>query len=154
MSDRNSFLRKKPLRNLGCFHGLSLDATRLYNSCPSNGSIVGQQHSSARSRCALPLRIAITVDPEIPVSPMCMVALSESWTCWCAASCSATDMSLVANPESQVGAAYCLPTVASRKIDTLANMWHVSGDPRGTSTWCIVCPPGLPRAAAPAFPKS
>jgi glycosyltransferase involved in cell wall biosynthesis len=88
------------------------------------------EHRTEESgRAARPLRIAITVDPEIPVPPrlyggierivdMVVRGLVQR----------GHDVTLFANPESRVSCRL-LPYSRSRsqsKVDTVTNMWHVS----------------------------
>jgi len=87
------------------------------------------EHRTESGRSARPLRIAITVDPEIPVPPLLYGGIERI-----------VDMlvrglvhrghvvTLFANPESQVPCRLLpYPRLRSQsKTDTLVNMWHVS----------------------------
>jgi glycosyltransferase involved in cell wall biosynthesis len=75
------------------------------------------------------LRVAITVDPEIPVPPRLYGGIERIVDMLVRGLVQrGHDVTLFANPESQV-ACRLLPYPGSRsqsKIDTVANMWHVS----------------------------
>src|ERR1017187_4447630 len=78
---------------------------------------------------ALPLRIAITVDPEIPVPPVLYGGIERIVDMLVRGLVQRDhDVTLFANPESQVSCRLLpYPRLRSQsKIDTLANMWHVS----------------------------
>jgi hypothetical protein len=68
----------------------------------ANGGIVGHQHNSAKERTALPLRIAITVDPEIPVPPVLYGGMSIVDVLVRGLVQRGHDVTLFANPDSQV----------------------------------------------------
>jgi len=85
--------------------------------------------SAEGDRCALPLRIAITVDPEIPVPPLLYGGIERIVDMLVRGLVQrGHDVTLFANPESQVSCRLLpYPRLQSQsKIDTLANMWHVS----------------------------
>src|SRR5258708_4836356 len=75
------------------------------------------------------LRIAITVDPEIPVPPRLYGGIERIVDMLVRGLLQrGHDVTLFANPESQV-ACQLLPYPGSRsqnRIDTVSNMWHVS----------------------------
>jgi glycosyltransferase involved in cell wall biosynthesis len=78
---------------------------------------------------ARPLRIAVTVDPEIPVPPRLYGGIERIVDMLvCGLAQRGHEVTLFANPESQVSCRV-LPYPGSRsqnKIDTFANTWHVS----------------------------
>ena len=80
-------------------------------------------------RAARPLRIAITVDPEIPVPPLLYGGIERIVDMLVRGLVQhGHDVTLFANPGSQVSCRLLpYPRLRSQsKIDTLANMWHVS----------------------------
>ena len=85
--------------------------------------------SAQGERCALPLRIAITVDPEIPVPPVLYGGIERIVDMLLRGLVQrGHDVTLFANPDSHVPCRLVpYPRLRSQsKIDTLANMWHVS----------------------------
>jgi glycosyltransferase involved in cell wall biosynthesis len=85
--------------------------------------------STEGKRDALPLRIAITVDPEIPVPPVLYGGIERIVDMLLRALVQrGHDVTLFANPDSHVPCRL-VPYQRLRsqsKIDTLTNMWHVS----------------------------
>src|ERR1700751_5164266 len=78
---------------------------------------------------ALPLRIAITVDPEIPVPPLLYGGIERIVNMLVRGLVQrGHEVTLFANPDSQVPCRLLpYPRLQSQsKIDTLANLWHVS----------------------------
>ena len=78
---------------------------------------------------ALPLRIAITVDPEIPVPPLLYGGIERIVNMLvCGLVQRGHEVTLFANPNSRVPCRVMpYPRLQSQsKIDTLANLWHVS----------------------------
>ena len=78
---------------------------------------------------ALPLRIAITVDPEIPVPPLLYGGIERIVNMLVRGLAQrGHEVTLFANPDSQVPCRLLpYPRLQSQsKIDTLANLWHVS----------------------------
>jgi glycosyltransferase involved in cell wall biosynthesis len=85
--------------------------------------------SAEGERCALPLRIAITVDPEIPVPPVLYGGIERIVDMLLRGLVKrGHDVTLFANPDSHVPCRLVpYPRLRSQsKIDTLANMWRVS----------------------------
>ncbi len=85
--------------------------------------------SADGDRCALPLRIAITVDPEIPVPPVLYGGIERIVDMLVRGLVQrGHDVTLFANPDSHVPCRLVpYPRLHSqKKTDTLANMWHVS----------------------------
>jgi glycosyltransferase involved in cell wall biosynthesis len=85
--------------------------------------------SAEEDRCALPLRIAITADPEIPVPPVLYGGIERIVDMLVRGLVQRDhDVTLFAHPDSQVPCRLVpYPRLHSqKKIDTLANMWHVS----------------------------
>ncbi len=85
--------------------------------------------SAEGDRCALPLRIAITVDPEIPVPPVLYGGIERIVDMLLRGLVQrGHDVTLFANPDSHVPChLVSYPRLRSQsKIDTLANMWRVS----------------------------
>jgi glycosyltransferase involved in cell wall biosynthesis len=85
--------------------------------------------SEEGERCALPLRIAVTVDPEIPVPPVLYGGIERVVDMLVRGLVQrGHDVTLFANPDSHVPC----PLVpyqrlrSQSKIDTVANMWQVS----------------------------
>lgn len=96
---------------------------------PAVGFSATSATSEEGERCALSLRIAITVDPEIPVPPVLYGGIERVVDMLVRGLVQrGHDVTLFANPDSRVPC----PLVPYRrlrsqsKIDTLANMWHVS----------------------------
>jgi glycosyltransferase involved in cell wall biosynthesis len=85
--------------------------------------------SAEGGRCAIRLRIAITVDPEIPVPPVLYGGIERIVDMLVRGLVHrGHEVTLFANPESQVPCRLLpYPRLRSQsKTDTLANMWHVS----------------------------
>ncbi len=85
--------------------------------------------SGEGDRCPVPLRIAITVDPEIPVPPLLYGGIERIVDMLVRGLVQrGHDVTLFANPESEVSCRLLpYPRLRSQsKIDTLANMWYVS----------------------------
>jgi len=85
--------------------------------------------SAEGERCAAPLRVAITVDPEIPVPPVLYGGIERIVDMLLRGLMQrGHDITLFAHPDSHVPC--CLvpyPRLRSQsKIDTLANMWQVA----------------------------
>src|ERR1019366_2546936 len=87
------------------------------------------EHPTERGRAAWPLRIAITVDPEIPVPPVLYGGIERIVDMLVRGLVHrGHEVTLFANSESQV-ACRLLPYPAlhsQKKADTLKNMWHVT----------------------------
>jgi glycosyltransferase involved in cell wall biosynthesis len=85
--------------------------------------------SAEVEHCALPLRIAITVDPEIPVPPVLYGGIERIVDMLLRGLLRrGHDVTLFANPDSHVPCRLVsYPRLRSQsRIDTLVNMWHVS----------------------------
>src|ERR1700675_3685576 len=86
------------------------------------------QHEEANPELVRRLRIAITVDPEIPVPPRLYGGIERIVDMLVRGLVQrGHDVTLFANPESQVSCRLLpYPRLRSQsKIDTLANMWHI-----------------------------
>jgi glycosyltransferase involved in cell wall biosynthesis len=93
-------------------------------AAPSHGWPNGMREPSQTS-----LRVAITVDPEIPVPPRFYGGIERIADLLVRGlMLRGHDVTLFANPESQISCRLLpYPGLKSRnKIDTVANMWHVS----------------------------
>src|ERR1035438_9975357 len=129
--EQNLFLRTEPLRRSRPFSTVCREEPALHKRDMSELTVLPATGTTfARGeRCATPLRVAITVDPEIPVPPvlyggierivdMLLRGLMER----------GHEITLFAHPDSHVPCHLVpYPRLRSQsKIDTLTNMWHVS----------------------------